>query len=335
MRNKNLKLTTLIKTFLITTILLIPLFLSYSRTVASTIKVNLSDHHKLGIRFISFSDLLPNIITFGYDGKIIKWDLSKILKINSVKLLKTDITSLSITENKKIICLGFSDGYISFIDVENYKVLKTFHLRNSKTVTSISLSTDKKYFVVINSDNSLNIYSYKTGKLLKTLNNKSFTGYIPKTNMKNRIIVFYKANEIIIFSLHKYEVLKRIQLEKSEIIFDVKFSPDGRFLYVCGEESKIYKIKMNLNYPVEVMFELDKHNWVHTVSVDKYGNLVFIDDKNYIYYYNAKRKEKYKIHQAEKDIINVDIELYGRYFAFTSLFEMYILPIEKWARGDN
>ncbi len=335
MRNNYLKLTKLIKIFLIAMILIIPLFLSYIPTSASNVVVDLSEYHKLGIRFISFTDLVPNIITFGYDGKIIKWDLSKIFKINSIKLLKTDITSLSITEDKKIICLGFSDGYISFIDIQDYEVLKTFHLKNDKTVTSISLSTDKKYFVVINSDNSMNIYSYKNGRLLKNIYDKNFTGYIPKTNMKSRTIAFYKANEIIIYSLHKYKILKKIHLEKSEIIFDVKFSPNGEYLYVCGEKGKIYEIKMNLRYSMEVMLELDRNNWIHTISVDKYGNLVFIDDNNSIYYYNSTRKEKYKIHTAKKDIINVDIELYGRYFAYTDLFGMNILPIEKWARDSE
>jgi len=292
--------------------------------------IDISTPHNQGVRFTSFLDNLSNMITLGYEGTIIKWDISKKTSINSVKLTKTNITSTSITEDKQTLCLGFSDGFVSFIKLDDLSVIKSFKLPKGDAAISVSLSFDKNYFVVINADNTLSLYSFDKGKLLKIISNKSFTGYIPKMNLKNRLIIFYKSNEIIIYSLHSYSIIKHIILDKKEIIYDVKLSEDGKNLYISGEKGNIYSLSIGLNYKLKTLHQAEDKKWIMFFSIDRYGNIVYVTEDNLIYFFNPNKKISYQLFKSKKDITNLDTERYGRYFLFSDMFDIHIIRIDKW-----
>lgn len=321
----------IILTFLILTIIITYTLLSltlFKPSYAQSREIMIDTNHYLGIRYITFTNKLSNIITFGYDGKIIKWDLNNLSISNSLNITKNDITSISITYDKSILCIGFSDGYIILVDVEGLKIVKSFQLHIRTKIISIAISNDKRNLIVITSNNNLKIFSLDDFKLLKAISNKDFTGYIPKIDSNNRLVVFYKSDEIILYSLHIYSIIKRINIDKNKKIYDIVFSEDGKKIYLAGESGILYYIDIGLSYSLFTICKSPNNSWIHSFSIDKFSNIAYINSEKNIYYYNSKLNENILIYNSQEDIVNINLERYGRYVAFTSLTKLYIIKID-------
>ncbi len=303
------------------TSLFIFLFIIYIfvNPAVSQSKINkVNTPHNSGIRLITFDKILSNIITVGYDGNIIKWDLNNLSKINSVKITRNDVTSISSNENNDIFSIGFKDGDVVFINTNNLSLIKSYEIDNNYNAISVNVSRDNDYFITINSDNSLKIYSFETGKLLKTVEDTKFIGYTPKINLKKRIIAFFSINKVILYSLHGYSIVKELDFDNNEIIYDVCFSNDGKELLVGGEKGIIYTIDTNLTFNVKEIHQAKKDEWVTRLATDNFKNIVYTTDKNDIYFLNRKSKKSYKLNTSQNDILNIDMEKYGRYFVYTA-----------------
>ncbi len=315
-------------------IILITFYFSIN-LVAPQSKVNkINTPHKLGIRLITFDNLLSNIITVGYDGNIIKWDLNNLSILNSVKLNRNDASCITINSYNRIISIGFKDGDFAFINLDDLSLITTFKITNSYNAISVNVSIDKDYFIVIYSDNSLKIYSFETGNLLKSIDNYSFTGYIPKINMKKRIIAFYSTNKVVLYSLHSYSIIKEIKLSENEIIYDIKYTDNGKELLIAGEKGIIYSVDINLTFNLSEIHKTNNNEWIVRISTDKLNNIVYITDKNNIYFLNRHNKKSYRIAHSENDVLNLEIEKYGRYFAYTDMLNLYLIQINDSIRKN-
>lgn len=290
---------------------------SSTDTLQSKATLSFQTPYKSGIRFITFNYSLSNIITFGYNGIFIKWDLNNLKKISSISLNKTNVTDVSITSDKSIISIGYSDGAISFIDLNSFKLIKSFTLPDVERIISTALTNDKKFFLVVDSNKTMNIYSFEDGKLYRTIKEDYFTGYNPIVNINERIIAFYNTEKIIIYSLHDYSILNEFELEGHNIIYGIIFC-EGALFFSC-EDGDIYEVDYKFSNSINRIHKNPENKWIENISCDCEKNIVYNTDDAFVYYLEYKSKKLTKLYKSTNDIMNLELNNTGKYISFTDL----------------
>jgi WD40 repeat protein len=102
--------------------------------------------HHLQLLEILISPDNEKIITIGFENSIAVFDLKSGNLINTV-MLKNKIRCIDVDQQAKTAVVGDNKGFISFIDLENFKVVKEIP-SNAPQVTAITYSPDYRQIAV-------------------------------------------------------------------------------------------------------------------------------------------------------------------------------------------
>jgi len=182
-------------------------------------------------------------------GKIAKIEI-KSNKITYHRTPKAQAFSLECTKNSKFAIIGYSDGYVSFYDIEKELIVSTRRVLE-RNITSIAVTLDDKYAYVGQVAGGVAKIDIGNFEIVETYmideNNTAYKAvHVTKmciTNDQEYLII--ASNHVLnVFSLSKKEVVKKIVPELDENPMNMFYS-SVIMLDFIDNGKKLLKATMN------------------------------------------------------------------------------------------
>lgn len=133
----------------------------------------------------------------------------------------------------------------NFIDPDFYinddgskpSIINCIPITGSKSCqNSLGIINSDKAFATLDQNNMITIWSLKDKKIIKEITtNEEVVKFLIHPNSES-LLVYDKENTLSIWDLNQGKVINKL---KNYIIRDFKFSADGKFLYVAGNDGKL------------------------------------------------------------------------------------------------
>lgn len=186
-----------------------------------------------------------NSITFSPDGKFLASVTSSgYLKLwnadnGSVKFVvqphANDAYALEFSSDGKLIATGGWDNKVYILDAENGKVVYEFE--QPDYVDEVMFLNGGNLLLIGNSKNEFQVWDYKQRKMVKSISDPSGNVWAADQHRKTGMIAVSFDSKVML--LDKKFKQKKILSDQRTVIYDVCFSPDGKYVFAAGEDDFI------------------------------------------------------------------------------------------------
>uniref|UniRef100_A0ACD5GTI2 WD40 repeat domain-containing protein n=1 Tax=Desertifilum tharense IPPAS B-1220 TaxID=1781255 RepID=A0ACD5GTI2_9CYAN len=223
-------------------------------------------------------------------GTIILWDTytkeRKVLRSS----LDSDLFSIAISSDSKLIAIDGQDNCIELINLETEQIFRTLR-GHINTVFSLVFSPDGKLLASGSSDNTIKIWRVETGEEIYTFGTPySGTPYSGTSTFLKLFSVAFSPDEPIIAG-------------GNWKFFSVAFSPDGQII-AGGNKNGNAKL-LELNNPKQAYTLCGHHDAVRSVAFSPDGHLLATGSADCrVKLWNVRTKKEFCTFTDHKDIVS-------------------------------
>lgn len=242
------------------------------------------------------------VITGGNNGKIIYWDgqmnkitiidlyselsLDKKIKLNSIKIR-------AISEDKNMdITIGTRGGELLEKTKDGrYNILMRGHF--NKELWGICNLKNGQEFATVGEDFLLNIYDIAEKSVISSTKLMFQGNCIDSSPDSKRLAVGCKNGYVLIIDISTKQTIKTLK-DREKAITCIKFSSEGKWLSVGGEDSEILNYNVKENYSLKSRFRAHHSSILH-FDFSKDGLIIqSVDQKNEIFYSKVEDGKRVK-----------------------------------------
>lgn len=99
------------------------------------------------------------LLSIDKEGALIVWDMNNGKVLHRLPKMNDDITTLSISGDKRFVFVGTKLGYIGLYDMASMTLLKQRYIKESEQITSMTCLSDESRLVVGTAEGNVRVYS--------------------------------------------------------------------------------------------------------------------------------------------------------------------------------
>ncbi|HSZ24119.1 MAG TPA: hypothetical protein VK766_00270 [Cytophagaceae bacterium] len=199
--------------------------------------------HTDAIRSIVYSKNGKDMYTAGSDGKILKWDMTKDVKVPVTLHAHGFINrAIDVSPDEKWLAACGDVNYIQLFDISQENVAVPVLLKGHKgMVWTVSFTPDNKGLISAGADSSIIYWDIDSKKPNLVYKGKSKIKHIDINQKGNYIVVGNEKGQVLLLDRNNNYAESVIMDHKGKMVHAVAFSNDGNFV-VSGDESGLIKV---------------------------------------------------------------------------------------------
>ena len=297
------------------------------------------------------------------EGILFSWDL-KTKKVNKIKAIHGDITSIAFSADGKYLALGTRplknnyDGnvYIDILDLSTGQMSSIYrkdlfeHKKNHQIV-SVKFNPDNKSLAVAIGGYDLestviDIWNVDTWKIEKTLEWKQqLSRLIYSPNGEMLASGRGKSGIIYLWNIEKGKIIKNFQATYNGVAHQSKLSPDGKYIALAYEKTMpIGKSKAGSHKGIIEIFNLSNGDRIKEIEWDSDVRVSYIDyspdgkylascgDENIVRIWDTENGEQVKVLEGHPEKLLRNGLAYspdGKYIAAAGMNYIKIWDIQR------
>ncbi|MDD2267353.1 hypothetical protein [Sulfuricurvum sp.] len=132
------------------------------------------------------------------EGGLIVWDLSNGKKIKRLAKMNDDITTMTVSIDKRFAFVATKLGYIGLYDLQTLEQVKQRYIKETETITSLAYLTDPFRLAIGTAEGNIRIYSLfgDEEKYMQMLRERQYKAFYSALE-ENPILLYSKPYEIV------------------------------------------------------------------------------------------------------------------------------------------
>ncbi len=200
--------------------------------------------HKDYVSSVAFSPNGKHIVSASHDRTVKVWDATTLTEVMTLSGHKNVVRCVLFSPDGKRIVSGDRNGVVKVWDVATGAETLTLQCRKTE-INFLSVSPDSKTVAVPGDANSINVWDLASGAEVMKLQGHKTWAWCATFSPDGKFIASGDENGTIkIWDVTTgNEILTRDRRgDKYYSVYSIVFSPDGKRLISCGEETKVWDV---------------------------------------------------------------------------------------------